>query len=328
MHRLRAVFVMMLVVVLLAACGKASAPTLGPQQAAGTIAASTVQAVNAAQTATAQVNRQIATIAAATVQAIIAKSTATPTHTPAPTETPSPTATATPTLTPTPSGKTAISGKICYPSEWIPQMTVYIERVSDKKVFEVPIPSGTGEYQANVEPGTYIVYAWLPDFSLSGGYTEAVPCGLTVSCKDHTLIKVKVKAGETVKGVDVCDWYHGPFDIPFPPNHQQAVKASISGQVVYPGGTTPAVRVVAINPDTQYWFWVGLAAGQTHYTIDNLQPGRYMVFAYTEADPNDAGAYANPDHSLKIVNLSPGEHATGINITDWNNPNIPPDPSR
>ena len=32
-------------------------------------------------------------------------------------------------------------------------------------------------------------------------------CGLKASCSDHTLIAVTVGAGETVRDIEVSDWY-------------------------------------------------------------------------------------------------------------------------
>ena len=59
-----------------------------------------------------------------------------------------------------------------------------------------------------VRPGVYYVFAWVADGSgLGGAYTQAVPCGLSVDCTDHTLIPVPIAAGQTTTGIDVGDWY-------------------------------------------------------------------------------------------------------------------------
>lgn len=40
-----------------------------------------------------------------------------------------------------------------------------------------------------------------------GGFTAAVPCGLTVNCKDHSLIQIEVKNGESEDSIKISDWY-------------------------------------------------------------------------------------------------------------------------
>jgi hypothetical protein len=42
--------------------------------------------------------------------------------------------------------------------------------------------------------------------SLSGGYTQAVVCGLEVNCTDHSLILVEVKDGDDTPGINPGDW--------------------------------------------------------------------------------------------------------------------------
>lgn len=47
-------------------------------------------------------------------------------------------------------------------------------------------------------------------------YSEAVPCGLEVGC-GHELLPVEIRPGEETSGVDICDWYAGPGEVPLPP---------------------------------------------------------------------------------------------------------------
>ena len=37
--------------------------------------------------------------------------------------------------------------------------------------------------------------------------SQAVPCGLSVTCTDHSLITVSVTAGATLTGIDPNDYY-------------------------------------------------------------------------------------------------------------------------
>jgi hypothetical protein len=57
----------------------------------------------------------------------------------------------------------------------------------------------------NVPLGRYRVLAYRSE-NFAGGYTRAVPCGLTINCVDHTLIPVDVAARQHVTGIDPADW--------------------------------------------------------------------------------------------------------------------------
>ena len=63
----------------------------------------------------------------------------------------------------------------------------------------------------NLPEGTYTIVAYSLGgngftYGVAGGYTNAVACGLTADCTDHTLIPVTLKAGDTVS-VNPGDWY-------------------------------------------------------------------------------------------------------------------------
>ncbi|MBN1311499.1 MAG: hypothetical protein JXB30_08775 [Anaerolineae bacterium] len=105
-----------------------------------------------------------------------------------------------------------VSGRICYPSEGVPEVTVYAQSTADNSWVSFDYPGGWGEYTfPGIPPGDYVFFAYVKDESISiaGGYTQAVICGLGAGCDDHSLIAVHIGAGETVEGVDICDWY-GP----------------------------------------------------------------------------------------------------------------------
>lgn len=165
--------------------------------------------------------RAIAVVLAASLVACStgAPPTATPTTTPpaaaGTSSAPSPTA--------TPAAATAgvpgsIAGRLAYPSEFIPPLTVYA------------IPAGPGRYRAvhtahnqvrytlaGVPPGVYVVVAFVTgdaQATLSGAYTRYVTCGMTAGCADHAPIPVTVRAGVTSSDVDVGDWYAPPGTFP------------------------------------------------------------------------------------------------------------------
>lgn len=157
----------------------------------------------------------------------------TPTPTIAPTETPEPTPTKsdkakTPTPTkpsptpdededkkPTPTKASDekeengnIEGTLGYPSEGIPPLEVYAlpTKGGGKYHFIKTYQNQSTFEMEDIDPGSYYIVAYAGN-NLSGGYTKAVACGLSVDCKDHSLISVEVEPGETAKGVEVKDWY-------------------------------------------------------------------------------------------------------------------------
>lgn len=110
-----------------------------------------------------------------------------------------------------------IKGVLGYPSSGIPPLTVYALSAKDGgKNFFVKTAQDQGSFSIeDVDPGTYHIVAYTEDSKLSGGWSKMVPCGLSVDCKDHTLINVEVKAGETAGGIEVRDWYapEGTFPV-------------------------------------------------------------------------------------------------------------------
>jgi hypothetical protein len=110
-----------------------------------------------------------------------------------------------------------VSGRICFPSGSIPEMNLFFQPVGNDRVISYPIHEGQEEYSIELAPGTYHAYAWLPGGLFGGGmYSEAVPCGLAEDCS-HGLLPVEVVPGEETNGVDICDWYAEPDQIPLPP---------------------------------------------------------------------------------------------------------------
>ncbi len=127
-----------------------------------------------------------------------------------------------PTNTPAPTKGVETTGKIegilGYPAEGIPVLEVYAFSVSDKtKFFKIKTFENQSQFTIDgVAPGTYYVVAYSINYSnLPGAYSKAVPCGLSVDCTDHSLIPVKVQAGESTSGVEVRDWYapEGTFPV-------------------------------------------------------------------------------------------------------------------
>ena len=227
----------------------------------------------------------VGTIVALTMEAMTPQATPTLAFTPVPTM---------PPVTPTPY-TAEVSGKVCYRDGSMSQLTIYFQNTATGQVIELPVGRPQTDYTIQLLPGTYRPYGWPPDFSIGVLY------------KGGTFVAA---AGHKVTGIDLCDWEHGPFDVPYPPGFQPAeqfgtIAGSISG---YPHGNLPRLTIVAFSQDTSYWYWVGTAAGQAYFTFTDLPVGGYQVVAY------DASSHAGGCPT--IVTVRAGETAVA-NITDW-----------
>jgi hypothetical protein len=117
-----------------------------------------------------------------------------------------------PTFTPVGGLSGSIAGQLSYPSEGIPAMAVvaYVTGGSPLDYYYIVTNEGTSTYQIdNLPPGNYhvVAYPMTAPTSLSGGYSQAVPCGLSVDCTDHSLIGVQVVGGQVASDVNPQDWY-------------------------------------------------------------------------------------------------------------------------
>lgn len=112
-----------------------------------------------------------------------------------------------------------IVGKLGYPVEGIPELTVYaFDTLDEKKYFMVDTQVNQSSFTiSNVDPSSYFIVAYAKNYETSGSYTKAVPCGLSAECTDHTMIDVVVNPGETVTGIAVTDWYAPPSTFPKKP---------------------------------------------------------------------------------------------------------------
>jgi len=112
----------------------------------------------------------------------------------------------------------SLTGNLSYPSEGIPPLRVVAYRTDIFQYFYVDTAQNQSTFQIdNLPAGTYNVVAYTMDGGLSGGYSQAVPCGLSVDCTDHSLITISVLDGQLSGGVNPADWYApaGTFP-PFP----------------------------------------------------------------------------------------------------------------
>ena len=174
--------------------------------------------------------------------------TSTPAPASSPPTTPSPTATSSPAPTPSPSPTAlspvggTITGRVGYPSDFVPPVTVYAISTTDSRVWysvdfagygnppRPTLPPGAAEATytlSGVAPGTYWVVAYRNDGQLPDpGYYSRVPDCLRARpsvggqsagpCPDVTLIPATVTAGQTLRGIDVVTWFPAPSDQPSP----------------------------------------------------------------------------------------------------------------
>jgi hypothetical protein len=93
-----------------------------------------------------------------------------------------------------------VSGSLCYPSEFNPPLTLYLEKVGTTEILQFYMPEAQNFYNVLVPSGTYYVYAWVPGYNLAGAYTDS-----------NGLMKpVVVKAGEVTANIHLCDWRAEP----------------------------------------------------------------------------------------------------------------------
>lgn len=110
----------------------------------------------------------------------------------------------------------SIAGQLSYPSSFIPSMVVVAFEAKGPNYRYVITNQNSTTYQIDdLPPGSYYVVAYPADNpSYPGGYSQAVPCGLSVDCSDHSLIPVNVIDGQVTQGVNPGDFYAPPGTFP------------------------------------------------------------------------------------------------------------------
>lgn len=184
----------------------------------------------------------------------------------------------------------AISGRVGYPSDFVPPLAVFAIRVDDPGTYRVlhteRVPPGSSSYTMSaVEPGVYSVVGYVEGqaSTLAGAYTAAAACGLGASCTDHTVVRVTVRAGETATGIDVRDWYAAPGAFPARPAGSEPLRPGDSLRVCNPyadsvnvragpgffpvrrvldNGTAVAVRDGPLPADGLDWYEINIAGDQ------------------------------------------------------------------
>jgi hypothetical protein len=256
-------------------------------------------------------------------------------------------------VVPSPAGVGSISGTLSYPADSLPAMRVAAFDTTSMQPYYVDTQLGQSEFRIpDVPAGKYYVIA----YSLGGGsfpagmtgaYTAAVPCGLTDSCTDHSLLPVGVETAQETTGIRPADW-NGVSDNVLPPmpgpapaaggeTAQPVDQSSISGKLSYPSSFIPPLTVVAFKvDDLSVFYYVQTVQDQATYSLE-LPAGTYYVVAYVTGG-DYAGGYTQmvpcglnascTDHSLIPVSTGTGAAATNIDPGDWYGPQgaFPPNP--
>jgi hypothetical protein len=234
-----------------------------------------------------------------------------------------------------------VTGSVCFPSESIPEMNIYFQELTRGDLAYQSQPKDQDSFSITLAPGAYIAFAYPIDSpDLGGVYSQAVLCGLGAECNDHAPVIFEVKPGEETSGVEICDWY-AQEDMPPNPQadlepNQGEIPGTINGKVCFPGGHLPAMTLFIQEVSTGQMTELLIAENQTSYSID-LEPGRYIAFAYINSGATFGGAYSNlvlcgfgndcTDHTLVEFEVSSGGTLNAIDICDWYSlGSLPPDP--
>jgi hypothetical protein len=112
-------------------------------------------------------------------------------------------------------GAATLAGRLTYPGDSVPAMTVIARDAGAENVFAVHTTRGQSSYRLAVRPGAYIVFA-VPDAAadprLRGAYTAYSLCAHDRArvqggrCRTGPLVVVKVAEGDAKTGIDVDDW--------------------------------------------------------------------------------------------------------------------------
>jgi len=113
-----------------------------------------------------------------------------------------------------------VSGKLCYPSEYLPQGNIVAKDIETKELFTQKYPGsdngGKSTFDMELPEGTYIfryeagVNENKPDEFLAGYYTQCATI-TDRGCLDteHQLIQVQVSNQSVAESISLCDFYYG-----------------------------------------------------------------------------------------------------------------------
>lgn len=150
----------------------------------------------------------------------------------------------------------SISGRLTYPSEFLPPLVTYAISTDGSRFYRVQSVTWQSHYTIlGMAPGDYFVLTTAGSLGQSvasgartepvrrfgAAYTKAVLCGLSIECADHSLLPVHVSSGVAASNIDPADWYADPAAYPLLP---QGEPPSVNIQA--PPATFDTVEAAAV----------------------------------------------------------------------------------
>jgi hypothetical protein len=133
---------------------------------------------------------------------------------------PTPSQTTTPSEAPTPSSQGTVTGKLCYPSDFLPPGEIVAKDIQNSKTYTQNYPGSTVggvlTYSFVLPVGTYpLKYQAHPDTNqpntfLTGYYDECAKTQSNAMCmadSNHTNLPVISTVNQETQNIDLCDFY-------------------------------------------------------------------------------------------------------------------------
>lgn len=113
-----------------------------------------------------------------------------------------------------------VTGKLCYPSEMLPEGVIEAKRIDDGKIFTQNFPGsnkgGKNTYTFDLESGKYNLRYKTSD--KSGYHTTVCQSGTETTCGNtspRTLLTANIEPNETAENFDLCDFYYTDKNAPY-----------------------------------------------------------------------------------------------------------------
>jgi len=89
-----------------------------------------------------------------------------------------------------------VTGALCYPSEFNPPMTLYLEKAGTAETIQFSIPENQNFFSVLLPNGRYFAYAWAPGYNLEGAYVDS----------NFLMKSFLVSGGQITANINLCDW--------------------------------------------------------------------------------------------------------------------------
>lgn len=110
-----------------------------------------------------------------------------------------------------------ISGKLTYPSDYIPPDMVLCLETKNRNIcsnskhikgYIFKINTRNATYSITLPVGNYYIYGLTNEMGgVKAYYNEFVRCGMDIKCHSKKKILLKVKSRQPVRGITIGDWY-------------------------------------------------------------------------------------------------------------------------